>query len=383
MKETRIPVLSLQMSVVAMAITSIGLVTPRLTEAFSLTTSQQGMLVGVQYTGATIAALLGGAFCMKYGSAFISRVLFACGALFVLLFGFIPSYPFALLGVFLTGIVNFGLENSIMASGLSIKEKAHFANSVIHTLFSVGAITVPLIFLFFDSFGVWRPVYFTLAVLFAAAFFFSRGAPDTDRSKSIVSLLRGYTRYFSSSKYLLGAAVLFLYVAAEVGLWSLMPILVEATVGGSMSGIISSSLFWSMMLVGRMLSTALMRRVQSRTILLPFGVGAIVCYVLLIFLTGPVAIAFAALAGFFCAPFFAFLSSWATELAGDRSPAYLAFIMAFGMLGPVVLGWVVGILGSLVSGRFIILPALCCLVAMLLLYAVAASRKKASPAREA
>lgn len=360
--------LSFQMSLVAMAITSIGLVTPRLTEAFSMSTSQQGMLVGVLYAGATAACLLGGVFCARYGSAFFSRLLLFAGAAVMLFFGFIPGYASALLGVFLMGLVFVGLENSVMVSCLDMGEKGPFANSVVHTLFSIGAISVPFLFLFFGGMGLWRPVYFTLSALFLASAIFARGRPGLHGSDGFKSVFSTYAGFLKSPKFLLGALVLLLYVAAEVGLWSLMPILVESTVGGSLSGIISSSLFWSMMLVGRTLSTVLMKKLPRRAILLPSGVCAVVCYALLIFLSGPAAIVFAALAGFFCAPFFAFLTSWCTELSGDSSTSYLAFVMAFGMLGPVVLGWVVGLLGELVAGRFIILPALCCFVLMLALY---------------
>lgn len=359
--------LSFQMSLAAMAITSIGLVTPRLTEDFLLSVSQQGMLVSIQFTGAAIACLLSGIFCEKYGSAFITRVSLLIGFVALTGFAFIQSYPMALIGVFLIGAVVLSLENSLMSSALSIEGRGHLANSILQASFSVGAILVPLLFLLFGIWQQWRPVYFTLAALTLPALIVSRGSLNKSESPGLVRSLKGYLRYFTKPRFMLGAVVLFLYVAAEVGLWSLTPTLFESTGGGRLAGIISSCLIWVMMLGGRLLGTVLMRRFNMIRILIPFGMLGILSYTLLIFTSGPAAIVFAALAGLSCAPFYAFVTSWSTVVANDKSSSYLAFVMAFGSFGPVFLGWIVSLLGNTVAGKLIILPALCCFAVMMLL----------------
>ncbi len=381
MKETRISMLSLQMSICGMALTSVGLVTPRLAEMLGLAAGERGMLVSMQYLGATLACLVSGILCVKYGSAFITRVLLAGAAVVMLAFGLTQNYPMALVGIFLLGGVSLGLENSIMSSGLNLGERSHVANSLIQVSFSVGAIVVPLLFLLFSRWNMWRPVYYTLAVFLVVAFVFARGTKEKEGAGvSFTGMLKTYLTYFTKPASLIGAVAVFLYVAAEVGLWSMTPTLFESTGGGQLSGIISSVFIWVMMLAGRLLSTLLMKKLSLFQIMVPFGVLGLVSYSMLLLTSGTVAIVFAALSGLACAPFYALLTSWATMVAKDNSSSYIAFIMAFGTAGPVLLGAVVSLLGNTASGNLIILPALCCfalLMALLAAYRIVTGKAKA------
>jgi fucose permease len=375
MKETRISMLSFQMSLAAMAITSIGLVTPRLTEAFSLSVSQQGMIVSMQAIGATAACLVSGIFCDKYGSGFVTRINLLIGLAVTVGFSFVPSYPLALAGVFFLGAFALSTETSVMSSGMAIEGKSRIANSIIQISFCFGAILVPLLFLLFGLWEKWRPVYIVIAVLLLFALCVSRGKREKTESPGLLHSLKNYPRYFTKGRYMLGAIVLFLYVAAEIGLWSLAPTLVESTGSGRLSGIIAACLIWIMMMIGRYLGLILMRRFSMIRILLPFGILGIASYTMLIFVSGPAAIACIALVGLSCAPFFAALTSWATLVADDNSSSYLGFIMAFGSFGPAVLGWIISLLGDAVAGRLIVLPATCCFSIMMILLCISELRR--------
>lgn len=359
--------LSFQMSLTAMALTSIGLVTPRLTEALSLTVSQQGMMVSMQFIGASLSCLISGIFCEKYGSAFITRITLMIGCAAMISFAFIQNYPMALVSVFLTGAFGLSMETSLVSSGMAIEGKSHTANAIIQTSFTFGAILVPLLFLFFGFRQQWRPVYITIAVLILLSLFISRGSKEKTASPGLIHALKSYPRYFTKGRFMLGAIILFLYLAAEIGLWSLAPTLLESTGSGQLSGIISACLIWVMMLIGRLMGTALMKRFTMIRILIPFGILGVISYTAIMFVPGPAAIVCIALVGLACAPFYAFLTSWATIVANDKSSSYLGFIMAFGSFGPVVLGWVISLLGDAVAGRLIVLPAVCCFTIMMLL----------------
>ncbi|MDR2900002.1 MAG: MFS transporter [Treponema sp.] len=375
MKETRISMLSFQMSLTGMVITSIGLVTPRLTEAFSLTVSQQGLIVSMQFIGASLSCLISGMFCEKYGSSFITRITLLIGIVTMLLFSLIQNYPMALLCVFLAGAFSLSMETSLVSSGMAIKGKEHIANAIIQTSFTFGAILVPLIFLLFGLRDEWRPVYITIAACLLLSLLISRGSREKTASKGLIQSLKSYPRYFTKGRYMLGAIVIFLYLAAEIGLWSLAPTLLESTGSGRLSGIISACLIWVMMLIGRLIGTSLMRRFDMIRILLPFGVLGIAAYTMIMFTSGPAAVVCIALVGFACAPFYAFLISWATIVANDKSSSYLGFIMAFGSFGPVVLGWVISLLGDAVAGRLIVLPAVCSFSIMMILLCVFGLRR--------
>jgi FHS family L-fucose permease-like MFS transporter len=384
MKETRIPLLSFHMSLTAMASTSIGLVMPRLTEEFSLSVSQQGMIVSMQFIGASLVCLLIGTFCDKYGSSFVARITLVTGLIIMIGFAFIQTYVMALVGVFFIGAFVLSLQNSVTSSGLAIEGKSHLANSIIHTSFPIGALLVPFLFLLFGYFGAsnmmmqWRPVYITIALLIVFALFFSRGSKEKSDSSSIIVSLKNYLRFFTKRRYMLGAIVMFLYVAAEIGLWSLAPTLLESTGGSRLSGIISTCLIWAMMIIGRFLGTILLRRFSMIGILIPFGILGIASYTMIMFTSGSVAIACIALVGLACSPFYALLISLATIIANDKSSSYLAFIMAFGSFGPAVLGWIITLLGDAVAGKLIVLPALCCFVIMMIFLCMFGLRRNAN-----
>jgi fucose permease len=167
--------------------------------------------------------------------------------------------------------------------------------------------------------------------------------------------------------FLLGAVVLMLYQGAEISLWSLAPTLFESIGGGKTSGIISNALIWTMILFGRLFSTLLMRKIDPMKLLLPFGVLGCAALLGLIFTTGAAAIVCAALSGLAFAPFYAFLTTWATEVANDRSSAYLAFIMVAGSIGPIVLGLIVSLFGGALTGGLMALPMLLSFALMMLL----------------
>lgn len=376
MKETRISILSFQMCLTAMTITSIGLVTPRLTEDFSLSASEQGILVSMQYIGSTLACFIGGMFCEKYGSGFIGRVSLAIGFAAMICFSFVQSYPMALICVFSLGAFSLSLQNSITSSALAIEGRGHRANAVVQTVFPVGAILVPLLFLLFSFWQRWRPVYLVLAALILIALLFSRGTREKTASVGIIHSLKKFPKYVTKVRYMLGAAVLFLYVAAEIGFWSLTPTLFESTGAGHVSGIISACLIWTMMLAGRILGTVLLKRFSMIPILIPFGILGIVSYLLVMFTSGTIAIVCTALVGLACAPFYASIISWATIIANDKSSSYLAFIMASGSFGAVFLGWVVSLLGDAIAGKLIVLPALCCFTIMILMLCIFGLRRE-------
>jgi fucose permease len=285
-------------------------------------------------------------------------------------FAFVQNYPMVLISVFLAGSFGMSMETSLVSSGMAIEGKSHIANAIIQTSFTFGAILVPLVFLFFGKWEAWRPVYITISVLLLLSLCISRGSREKTNSPGLIHSLKTYPRYFTKGRYMLGAIVLFLYLAAEIGLWSLAPTLLESTGSGKLSGIISACLIWVMMLIGRVLGTSLMKRFTMIRILLPFGILGVISYTMIMFVPGPLAIVCIALVGLSCAPFYAFLVSWATIIANDKSSSYLGFMMAFGSFGPVVLGWVISLLGDTVAGRLIVLPAVCSFTIMMILLLV-------------
>lgn len=379
MNETRIPVLCAQTIVTAMLLTSVGLAVPRLADDVGLNMAMRGNIISAQYVGATIAVIIGGIFCDMYGRAFMAKIFMLVTALVSLFFGIVWNYPSAVFASFALGATTNTLENAIMSSGLDLGKKSRIGNALIQTSFSVGAILIPLLYLLWMQFEQWRPVYYTLAAFFAVGFVFAKGSFNKTDSGNFVGRLMKYGLFLKKPSYFFGPLLLFLYVAAEIGLWSFAPTFFEAAEYGKLSGIISSLLIWIMMLVGRIVSTALIKKLPIMYILISFGLCGIAAYVCIMVFTGSVALFFTAVAGLACAPFYALLISLATEVSGDNSSSYIAFAMGAGTLGPALLGGVGGKLGQEFGAKFVMLPALisfALLVAILIVFTLSQKRKQ-------
>lgn len=382
MKETRISVLCGQMLSTAILLTSIGLAIPRLAEDIGLTYSMRGNLISAQYFGATTAVVVGGILSDKYGKMFITKAFMLGSALVSVFFGIVWNYPSALIAIFLLGAVSLILEIAIMSSGLDLGEKSRVGNSLIQTSFSVGAIIVPLLYLACMHFGQWRPVYYFLAVIFIIGFVFSKGSPEKMHSESLWNMIKKFGMFLSKPSYLIGPVFVFLYVAAEIGLWGFAPTFFESAGYGPLSGIISTILIWVMMLVGRIIGTVLIKKTTIMRILIPFGLCGIVAFASIMIFGGNVALFCTAAAGFMCAPFYSILTSLSIEVSGDNSSSYIAFTMGMGTLGAALLGSVGGAAAQVFGPRFVILPALVSftvLVTSLIIFSIysRSSRKRA------
>jgi fucose permease len=119
-----------------------------------------------------------------------------------------------------------------------------------------------------------------------------------------------------------------------------------------------------------------MRKINPMKLLMPFGVLGCVALFGLIVTKGTAAIVCASLTGLAFAPFYAFLTTWATDVAEDRSSAYLAFVMVAGSVGPIFLGLIVSLFGGALTGGLMALPMLLSFALMMVLLIIFGRRGK-------
>lgn len=345
-----------------MIISATGLALPRLAEELGLTSVQQGSLVSIQFIGFTIAALIGGTLADRFGKLKILRAAFLGLGIATFVFGAAFEFWMTVVGVFFIGAFGGAAQNAITALTTSYDSRRVEANNVfVQIFFTVGAILTPLLLLFFMiQLNRWRYAYYFVATLSIIMVFITTRYKNEDqkRASSIKEAFSQYKKVFKNPTYLIAPIALFLYVAAEIGVWGFAPMFFENQGYGKISGILSSVLIWVSMFAGRALAVRLLKKFNMSKIMFVFGILAIASLSLVIFSNRSTAILWIGVAGFACAPFYPMLVAWMTKLTGEKSSTMLALIMAMGAFGAVAMGWVIGLIVDSFGSRYItIAPA--------------------------
>lgn len=356
-----------------MILSATGLALPRLAEELKLTSLQQGSLVSVQFLGFTPGVLLGGTLSDSFGRLKVLRFAMAGLGMATFIFSISVYYAITVLGIFLIGFFGSICQNAIVSLATAYdSKKADENNALIQVFFTVGAVITPLmLMLFMMRLNLWRVAYYIIAVLCIGMALFSLKYRDRAHTEgtSLKEAFRQYKSAFVKPIYLVSPIALFLYVGAETGLWGFAPTFFESRGYGKISGIIASVLIWVTMLLGRLLSVRLLKKIDMVKILLAHGVFAVVSLTMVIFSSHTTAIIWIALSGFACAPFYPFLTIWMTRLTGEKNSTMLAFNMAAGALGPVVMGLFTGMIVEDYGSRYITsVPSFALVLAVVILF---------------
>ncbi len=373
MKKITIPLLCVQLCLIAMILSSSGLAMPRLAEELGFTSVQQGSMVSIQFLGFTLGVLIGGTLVDSYGGLKTLRAAFAGLGAATLIFGLSKYYVITMTGIFFIGFFGSICQNAIVSLTTAYDTKKADSNiAFINVFFTVGAIITPLLLLMFTVFlGMWRITYFIIGILFLGMALYTvkyKGQSEVN-SASLNNTLKQYKAVFTRPLNLVAPLTLFLYVTAETGLWGFAPMFFESRGYGKISGIAASIFIWVAMFAGRTLSVKLIKRFDMVRILLVHGILAILSLVMVIYSNQGMAIMWIALAGFACSPFYPLLTIWITRLTGDKSSTMLAFNMGAGALGPVVMGVFTGmVVNSYGSSYTTVVPSFAMLMAVIILF---------------
>ncbi len=373
MKKITIPLLCVQLCLIAMILSSSGLAMPRLAEELGFTSVQQGSMVSVQFLGFTLGVLIGGTLVDSYGGLKTLRAAFAGLGAATLIFGLSKYYVITMAGIFFIGFFGSICQNAIVFLTTAYDTKKADSNiAFINVFFTVGAIITPLLLLMFTVFlGMWRITYYIIGILFLGMALYTvkyKGQSEVN-SASLKNTLKQYKAVFTRPLNLVAPLTLFLYVTAETGLWGFAPMFFESRGYGKISGIAASIFIWVAMFAGRTLSVKLIKRFDMVRILLVHGILAILSLVMVIYSNQGMAIMWIALAGFACSPFYPLLTIWITRLTGDKSSTMLAFNMGAGALGPVVMGVFTGmVVNSYGSSYTTVVPSFAMLMAVIILF---------------
>lgn len=298
---------------------SYGAVLPWLEATFSVSSAAIGLLGTAQTVGGMLGNLSAVPLERNFSAGkqmFLGGVVMAFGCL---LFAFAMfaklGFTLALLSLFLLGLglglvqVNYA---NLFAKGFG--ERSGAVMSVMSTGFAVGSIAGPSLAVWLSGFYAWLPVAFGVLTLGCSVLVRQAVgvAPSTQASASSSK---------PTPETWLFAAMVALYVVSEqgVGFWGITHLRSLGLSEQVAAGVFS--LFWLLILIGRLAGAGLAVRFSSQKILIVCSVGATVALFLAMF--APLATWGYWAAGLFFAPIFPLGLTWLAR----HNPSNLATTM--------------------------------------------------------
>lgn len=340
----------------------MGSILPDLRAAYNLTDSQGGLMLAGHSAGNLAASLLSGLVPLWLGSRRRAIVLLsalaALGYAMLLLFGnpLWLTLAFAITGMSRGSISNFnnGTVNRVTEGNPS-------ASNLLHSFFAAGAISAPLLFLITFRIGGWQAAILAIVVLGAiVALAFTRINLADDRPSRTDSTQKSLV-FLRNRTFLLLGGMMFFYLCAEYSIngWLVTylqhkPALLAqfALAGGDAQQALvtysqtMATLLWAIILVGRLCSALLSRRLPQKLLMMAGSIGVLVFFAVLL-LGDSIALVTLSVAGLgFClagiCPMIYSDASYITNLY----PMGTSAILGIGSIGAIIMPALVGIVAD-------------------------------------
>jgi MFS transporter, FHS family, glucose/mannose:H+ symporter len=344
---------------------------------FGVGLGEVGGSVGAHFLGGFVGVMASGLLLARFGYRPLlvaASLLVAAGAATV---AFAPAWGVALLGALVIGL-GYGhsvvLYNFLFARAFAPRGAA--AVNLINGGFGIGAVLVPALVGWTTALRLARApdgiasvtplVFGAIALVGVALALAVLRAPGLPGAASGPGPRRGGRAPVAAAA--LFAALMFVYVAAEVGTSAWAPTHVAGQVGAA-RGALAASVFWIAMTVGRFGAAALAGRWRSRDLVL--GAAALGTAGLLVAALPGLALVGYALAGVALGPVFPTTVVWVQQRFGARAEQVGSLVLAAGNLGPVVGAPAIGVAVAAIGTEAI--PLVLAAVAGALLALVAAA----------
>lgn len=326
---------------------------PALLRDLEFSYSQGGTILFGAYLGFMVATLLTGVLADAAG---IKIVLLLAGLSLTVglaAFSLVSSFWLLTAALFVVGLGLGSIEvggNSLIVD-LHSHDRGRFLN-LLAVFHGIGSFVVPLYAaqLLSASFS-WRQVYqfaILLAVgmvLFFALVRYPRAPRQTTESLSLRKVFATGFTWRMAWYYLLVAV----YVAAEIGIAAWIVEYLQQVKGFSIgASSLYLSLFFAMIMVGRLVGSFFVERIGYLTIMLVVTVAAIISLSVGIF--GPPSLTFCIpLTGLFFSIMFPTATASVSSLQAANMGAILGVLFTFGGLGGALGPWVIGVTADVVG----------------------------------
>ncbi len=335
--------------VFSMATNVLGAITPLVIEKYSLSLAQGGLLTLSFFIAFGISSIPAGLFADRHGKKaamllgialmFLGSLAFLLGSEFILI---LASTLIAGIGVTFIQVGANTLVEDISARGEYVKNL-----NITHAIFGFGSFFIPLILGFLLKNGYdWRLAYLFFIVLCIPLFFATLKAKSPKHIVDYQLNIKALWNKLADKELMSVAFGLFLYVGTENGIatWLILFLKNERGIGIE-TGILSLSLFWAMLAIGRYFGGHLTHKHSPRAMLSLFSAGAILALALGLLAKGEISIYALPLIGFFLSIMFPTMFSVAIENTKANKGTASGILMSAG-IGGAIIPYAMGVIGD-------------------------------------
>lgn len=355
------------LTVFAMVLTVISPLLGKISETYSMTMAQSGIIFTINFAGFVAFILIGGVLADRWGLKKILSLSLICFSVTLFLFPMASSFYTAAIIIFFMGGFGGIIESniSVLVTELNPDNPTFFLN-LTHVFFGVGALISPVAAGVMISSGMhWQTCYYILGVLstlFTVTFILLK-FPPLRKTEGID--WNSFKNLVTDKKFLLLCLCMIFYTGSEVGGWGWMSTFLKSSMNFStVKASIAVSVFWAAMTVGRFLCASLTLRFRLGRIIIALAASSSLITVL----SGIVSNEFllwAAIAGMGLtySGQWALIVSYGSEQYKSGSGTVFALLVGSGGLGTTIIPFVMGVVGERINTRVsTIIPGICLLM---------------------
>ena len=350
----------------------IGSVLPDLLASRNLPVEQGGLLISCYSFGNLISGLIAGLIALKIGEKFsvILLILLTYAGIFFMGFEFNPTYLFlicAVIGFGRGGCISFDTRTINLITDGNTK-----IQSILHSIFALGAISAPIIFVFLRNIFYWQVALFAVVILglisallswiglkdFETEKFTSAPDPHAKQFKS------GNYKFLSEPGFFTVCALMFCYLCCEYAIngWLVTYVQNKNMPSDFAQGM--AALLWGVMLVGRLICAYISVYVSRKIILFVLSVMALIFFIVMLFASGNFYTALSVgILGLSMSGISPMIYASAAPFS-NKYPLAMGFIFSAGCFGAMLMPYLVGFTASIygfnggmamISGTFVLL----------------------------
>lgn len=360
----------------------LGPIIPDISTSFNLSLGWAGFLPFAFFVSYAVASIPSGILVEKYREKRVLLWAFTLAFIGALLFAIKPTFPVALVSLFIIGLGMAMLQVVINPLLRVAGKEENFAfNSVMGQLFFGGASFLsPMLYSYFvlnvhtnpnpniiistlnglvPADLKWVSVYWTFAIialLMVIIIWFVRFPEVVLKDDERIDTGKAFKELLANKYVWLFFLGIFCYVGTEQGIanWTSKFLQIYHNVDPATQGATVISYFWGLLTIGCFLGLVLLKFFDSRKVLIMFSLGAIVSLLTGLFGSLNVALYAFPAAGFFASVMWSIVVS----LALNSVPYHhgtLSGILCTGIAGGAVVPFIIGGLGELFELRFAML----------------------------
>ena len=375
-KNTLIVALILLIFFVISFLTNIlGPIIPDIIDSFTLSIGLAGFLPFSFFVAYAVMSIPSGILVEKYKEKKMLIFAFAMAFIGALLFAFIPSFSVALTSLFIIGIGMAVLQVVINPLLRTAGGEEHFAfNSVLGQLaFGAASFLSPMLYsylvtnihtddnsLLFSFLNTmvpenlkWVSLYWVFAVIafiMVIIVYFAKFPKVELKADEKIDIGAAFKDLLANKYVLLYFLGIFCYVGTEQGIanWISKFLQTYHGVDPATTGATVISYFWGLLTIGCLLGLALLKFLDSRTVLITFTIGAIIALLAGLFGTEEIALIAFPLTGFFASVMWSVIFSLALNSVPQHHGTFSG-ILCTGIAGGAVVPLIIGGLAELVG----------------------------------